>query len=81
MGLQGAGHALSLLQHIRHTQPGSPFRPTRTDKLLLERQLQSKGRGRLAYTMLLARVQMQPMNVLVAMVLSLRLPGARSKFL
>jgi hypothetical protein len=28
------GYELSLLQHIKHTQPGSPFRPTRTERLL-----------------------------------------------
>jgi len=28
------GHILSLLQHMRQTQPGSPLRPTRTERLL-----------------------------------------------
>jgi hypothetical protein len=35
----------------------------------------------LAYTTLLTRVQILPIKVRTAMVLSLRLPGARSKFL
>ena len=35
----------------------------------------------LAYTILLIKVQMHPIKVLAAIVLSLRLPGACSKFL
>lgn len=35
----------------------------------------------MTYTMLLIRVQIHPMKVRVAMVLSLRLPGMRSEFL
>ncbi len=29
-----ARYVLSQLQHMRHTQPGSPLRPIRTDRLL-----------------------------------------------
>jgi len=77
------GGLLSLLQHMRQTQPGSPLRPTRTDRLLGGRV--SDGRwekwGEVPYTMLLIKVQTHPMNVRVAMVLSFRLPGMRSEFL
>lgn len=81
MGKEGL---LSLLQHIRQTQPGSPLRPTRTERLLggwISCGTLEIGKGKMTYTMLLIRVQIHPTKVRVAMVLSLRLPGMRSEFL
>jgi hypothetical protein len=73
---------LSQLQHIRQTQPGSPLRPTRTDRLLSESvMVEANFSDGMSYTMLLVKVHTQPINVRTAMVLSFRLPGALSKCL
>jgi hypothetical protein len=79
---EGGEDALSLLQHIRQTQPGSPLRPTRTERLLSGLVMfEPNFGGGMAYTMLLIRVHTQPINVRAAIFLSFRLPGALSKCL
>ena len=73
---------LSLLQHIKHTHPGSPSRPISTDRFLEKCQrgvLGHESGG--TYTRLLIRVHRAPTNVLIATVLSRMLAGVRWKFL
>lgn len=56
-------HILSQLQHMRHTQPGSPLSAINTDKFLYDVSLPNLKSDREAYTMLLISVHNDPTNV------------------
>lgn len=53
----------SLLQHIRHTQPGSPLRTINTVKFLVHVRGIPNARHQWTYTMLLVKVQQAPTKV------------------
>ena len=74
---------LSLLQHIRQTQPGSPFNAMRTVKLLYPRGIsheQRRTENRTTYTMLLSSVQTEPTNVRNAIARSRMFAADRGMF-
>lgn len=53
----------SLLQHIKHTQPGSPLRTINTVKFLANVRDIQNARHQWTYTMLLVKVQQAPTKV------------------
>lgn len=63
-------YILSQLQHMRHTQPGSPLSPINTDKLLRRVSIWCLLESKTTYIMLLTSVQHEPTKVRKATVRS-----------